>query len=211
MQVLKAGHIYLVDDDTSIRSALASTLESQGYSVTPYASATEFLQHATPVSPAVIVLDMRMPGQSGVELQADLNRYGWTTPIIFVSGESLPSQIVQAMKQGASDFLFKPFSMQDLLTAVDQALAQDLTTHSVLIKARAVEKLYLTLTPRERAVFDAIIAGKTNKQVADADGSAAATIKLHRARVLSKMQVDSVADLIALTSAVDIAAIKSRM
>lgn len=210
MQALKAGHIYLVDDDASIRSALAGTLERQGYSVTPYASATEFLQHATPVSPAVIVLDMRMPGQSGAELQAELSHHGWTTPIIFVSGESLPAQIVQAMKQGASDFLLKPFSMQDLLTAVDRALAQDRTTHSVLIKARAVEKLYLTLTPREREVFEAIIAGKTNKQVADADGSAAATIKLHRARVLSKMQVDSAADLIALTSEIDLSAIKTR-
>ena len=210
MQALKAGHIYLVDDDASIRSALAGTLERQGYSVTPYASATEFLQHATPVSPAVIVLDMRMPGQNGAELQAELSHHGWTTPIIFVSGESLPAQIVQAMKQGASDFLLKPFSMQDLLTAVDRALAQDRTTHSVLIKARAVEKLYLTLTPREREVFEAIIAGKTNKQVADADGSAAATIKLHRARVLSKMQVDSAADLIALTSEIDLSAIKTR-
>ena len=210
MQALKAGHIYLVDDDASIRSALAGTLERQGYSVTPYASATEFLQHATPVSPAVIVLDMRMPGQNGAELQAELSHHGWTTPLIFVSGESLPAQIVQAMKQGASDFLLKPFSMQDLLTAVDRALAQDRTTHSVLIKARAVEKLYLTLTPREREVFEAIIAGKTNKQVADADGSAAATIKLHRARVLSKMQVDSAADLIALTSEIDLSAIKTR-
>jgi FixJ family two-component response regulator len=210
MQVLPAGHIYLVDDDASIRSALAGTLERQGFSVTPYPSAAEFLKHATEVSPAVIVLDMRMPGQSGVELQAELTRHGWTTPVIFISGESLPAQIVQAMKQGAGDFLLKPFSMHDLLTAVDRALEQDRAAHNVLIKARAVEKLYATLTRREREVFDAIIAGKTNKQVADEDGSAAATIKLHRARVLSKMQVDSVADLIALTGEVDIAALKSK-
>lgn len=210
MQVLSAGHIYLVDDDASIRSALVGTLERQGFSVTPYPSAAEFLKHATPVSPAVIVLDMRMPGQSGVELQAELTHHGWTTPVIFISGESLPAQIVQAMKQGAGDFLLKPFSMQDLLTAVDRGLEQDRATHTVLIKARAIEKLYITLTRREREVFNAIIAGKTNKQVADADGSAAATIKLHRARVLSKMQVNSVADLIALTSQVDISALKSK-
>jgi FixJ family two-component response regulator len=210
MQVLSPGHIYLVDDDASIRGALTSTLVRLGYSATSYPSAAEFLKHATPVSPAVIVLDMRMPDQSGVELQADLTRHGWTTPIIFISGESLPTQIVQAMKQGASDFLLKPFSMQDLLTAVDRALARDRTTHSVLIKARAVEKLYVTLTRREREVFEAIIAGKTNKQVAAEDGSAAATIKLHRARVLSKMQVDSVAELIALTSEIDLSAIKTR-
>ena len=148
--------------------------------------------------------------KSGVELQADLTRHGWTTPIIFISGESLPSQIVQAMKQGAGDFLLKPFSMQDLLAAVDQALDKDRATHAVLSKTRAIEKLYGTLTPREREVFEEIIVGKTNKQIATDDGSAAATIKLHRARVLSKMQVDSVADLIALTSEVDISALKSK-
>ena len=189
MQALNIGHIYLVDDDASIRSALAGTLERQGFSVTAYASAHEFLKHATPVSPAVLLLDMRMPGQSGVELQTDLAHHGWTTPIIFVSGESLPAQIVQAMKQGAIDFLLKPFSMQDLLTAVDQALEKDRAINAVLIKAREVERLYATLTPRERAVFESMIAGKTNKQIASADGSAAATVKLHRARVLSKMHV----------------------
>lgn len=210
MQVLSPGHIYLVDDDASIRGALTSTLVRLGYSATAYPSAAEFLKHATPVSPAVIVLDMRMPCQSGVELQAELTRHGWTTPIIFISGESVPAQIVQAMKQGAGDFLLKPFSIQDLLTAVDQALSQDRAMHTVLIKARAVEKLYVTLTPREREVFDAIIAGKTNKQVAAEDGSAAATIKLHRARVLSKMQVDSAADLIALMSEINISTLKSK-
>ena len=210
MQSSNAGHIYLVDDDASIRSALAGTLERQGYSVTPYASAAEFLQHATPVSPAVVLLDMRMPGQSGVELQADLIRHGWTTPIVFISGESLPAQIVQAMKQGAGDFLLKPFSMQDLLAAVDRALEQDRATHAVLIKTLAVGKLYDTLTPRERVVFDAMLAGKTNKQIAADDGSAAATIKLHRARVLAKMQVDSVAKLIALTSDISISALKTK-
>jgi FixJ family two-component response regulator len=210
MQALNIGHIYLVDDDASIRSALASTLERQGFSVNAYAGADEFLKHATPVSPAVLLLDMRMPGQSGVELQIDLARHGWTTPIIFISGESLPAQIVQAMKQGASDFLLKPFSMQELLTAVDRALEKDRVINAVLIKARQVERLYATLTPRERAVFESVIAGKTNKQIAAQDGSAAATIKLHRARVLSKMQVGSVADLIALTDDLSISALKNK-
>jgi len=99
--------------------------------------------------------------------------------------------------------------MQELLTAIDHALEKDRATHTTLIKTRAVKRLYDTLTPREREVFDAIIAGKTNKQFADEDGSAAATIKLHRARVLAKMQIDTVADLIALTSEVDISTIKS--
>lgn len=210
MQALNSGHIYLIDDDASIRSALASTLERQGFSVKAFESAAEFLKYATPVSPAVLLLDMRMPGQSGVELQADLARHGWTTPIIFISGESLSAQIVQAMKQGASDFLLKPFSMQDLLVAVDRAMDKDREIHAALVRTLAVERLYAALTPREREVFDEMLAGKTNKQIAAGDGSAAATIKLHRARVLSKMQVDSVADLIALTSGMPISELNSK-
>ena len=203
MHALPVGHIYLVDDDASIRSALAGTLERQGFSVNTYASAAEFLKHATPVSPSVLLLDMRMPGQSGVELQTELARHGWATPVIFISGESLPAQIVLAMKHGASDFLLKPFSMQDLLSAIDRALEKDRETHAVLIKARVIAQRYTTLTPREREVFEAIIAGKTNKQIATGHGSAAATVKLHRAHILSKMQVDSVADLIELVSHLD--------
>ena len=210
MQVLSAGHIYLVDDDASIRSALAGTLERQGFSVNSYASAAEFLQHATPVSPSVVLLDMRMPGLSGIECQAELMNHGWTTPIIFISGESLPAQIVQAMKQGASDFLLKPFSMQALLVAVERALERDREIHERLVRTLAVEKLYASLTPREREVFEAIIAGKTNKEIAEVDGSAAATIKLHRSRVLSKMQVESAAKLIALTSDIDISTFSLR-
>jgi FixJ family two-component response regulator len=210
MQVETTGHIYLVDDDASIRSALTGMLKRQGFTVNAYASADEFLKYATPVSPAVLVLDMRMPNQNGADLQLDLAKHGWTTPTIFISGESLPAQIVQAMKQGASDFLLKPFSMQELLNAVDRALEKDRANHALLIKALAVEKLYATLTPREREVFDAIIVGKTNKQIATTDGSAAATIKLHRSRILAKMQVDSVAALIALISDIDISALRLR-
>jgi hypothetical protein len=210
MQVETTGHIYLVDDDASIRSALTGMLKRQGFTVNAYASADEFLKHATRVSPAVLVLDMRMPNQNGADLQLDLAKHGWTTPTIFISGESLPAQIVQAMKQGASDFLLKPFSMQELLNAVDRALEKDRANHALLIKALAVEKLYATLTPREREVFDAIIVGKTNKQIATTDGSAAATIKLHRSRILAKMQVDSVAALIALISDIDISALRLR-
>ena len=114
------------------------------------------------------------------------------------------------MKQGASDFLLKPFSMQTLLVAVERAIERDRATHALLVRTLAVEKLYAALTPREREVFEAIIEGKTNKQIADSDGSAAATIKLHRSRVLSKMQVESAAELIALTSDIDISALRLR-
>jgi hypothetical protein len=154
---------------------------------------------------------MRMPGHSGVELQADLAHHGWTSPTIFISGESLPIQIVQGMKQGASDFLLKPFSIEDLLLSIRRALDQDRAIHTALIKTLQVEQNYRHLTPRERDILEAILAGNTNKQIATADGSAAATVKLHRARVLQKMQVNSLAELILLFKNIDIPKLKSNL
>jgi FixJ family two-component response regulator len=211
MEAPNIGHVYLVDDDASIRLALTTTFARLGYTVNAFESAAEFLKHATPVSPAVLVLDMRMPGQSGVELQADLAHHGWTTPTIFISGESLPIQIVQGMKQGASDFLLKPFSIEDLLLSIRRALDQDRAIHTALIKTLQVEQNYRHLTPRERDILEAILAGNTNKQIATADGSAAATVKLHRARVLQKMQVNSLAELILLFKNIDISKLKSNL
>ena len=202
------GHIYLVDDDASIRAALTSTLERQGYSVNAYEDTPTFLKHSTPVSPAVVLLDMLMPGQNGLEAQASLTQSGWTTPVIFISGESLPDQIVQAMKQGASDFLLKPFSMQELLLTIERCLEKDRILHGALTKTLALQKLYSRLTPRERAVFEQVIQGKSNKQIAQEHGSAAATVKLHRARVLAKMQVDSLAALLTMLTSVDLVQMK---
>jgi FixJ family two-component response regulator len=192
------GHIYLIDDDASIRRALSGTLERLGYSVSVYEAPDEFLKSAVPVSPAVILLDMRMPGKSGVEVQAELIVNKWHTPIIFISGESLPAQIVRAMKQGATDFLLKPFSMESLLRAVDSGLAKDAEQHALLLRSLNIQQRYNLLTPREKEVCADIISGRSNKEIAEISGSAAATIKLHRARVLSKMQAKSLSDLIAM-------------
>jgi FixJ family two-component response regulator len=198
VEISVSGHIYLVDDDASIRRAISGTLERLGYTVTVFDAPDDFLKSAVPVSPAVILLDMRMPGKSGVDVQAELLANNWRTPIIFISGESLPAQIVRVIKQGASDFLLKPFSMEALLRAVDTGLAQDIAQHKVLLRSMNIQQRYDLLTPREKVVCNDILAGHSNKEIAEMSGSAAATIKLHRARVLNKMQVKSLSELIAM-------------
>ncbi len=198
MDTSGSGHIYLIDDDASIRRALTGTLERLGYTLSVYEAPDEFLKNAVPISPSVILLDMRMPGKSGVEVQAELLANKWRTPIIFISGESLPAQIVRAMKQGAADFLLKPFSMESLLRAVDSGLAKDAEQHAILLRSMNIQQRYALLTPREKQVCNDIISGRSNKEIAEMSGSAAATIKLHRARVLSKMQAKSLSDLIAM-------------
>lgn len=199
-----SGHIYLIDDDASIRRALSGTLERLGYSVSVYEAPDAFLRGAVPVSPAVVLLDMRMPGKSGVEVQAELIANNWSTPIIFISGESLPAQIVRAMKQGAADFLLKPFSMESLLRAVDNGLAKDAELHALLLHSRNLQQRYDLLTPREKEVCADILSGRSNKEIAEISSSAAATIKLHRARVLNKMQAKSLSDLIAMFEGTDL-------
>lgn len=193
-----SGHIYLIDDDASIRSALTGTLSRLGYSVSAYEAPEYFLKDAVPISPAVVLLDMHMPGKSGVEAQAELIANKWCTPIIFISGESLPAQIICAMKQGAADFLLKPFSMESLLRAVDSGLAKDTEQHALLLHSLNIQERYEQLTPREKEICCEIVSGRSNKEIAELNGSAAATVKLHRARVLGKMRAKSLSDLIAM-------------
>lgn len=198
------GHIYLIDDDASIRRALTSTLDKLGFTVRAFEDATTFLKTATPVSPSVILLDMRMPGKSGVEVQSELLAIGWRTPIIFISGESLPAQIVQAMKQGAADFLLKPFSMEDLLRTVTAAMDRDRVQQGLHARSLSVKQRLKALTPREKEVCAEMISGRSNKEIAQASDSAASTVKLHRARILKKMEVESLGDLIALLKDIDL-------
>jgi FixJ family two-component response regulator len=198
------GHIYLIDDDASIRRALLGTLDKLGFTVNAYENAATFLKTATPVSPAVILLDMRMPGKSGIEVQTELLATGWKTPIVFISGESLPTQIVQAMKQGAADFLLKPFSMDELLSTITAAMDRDRIQQDLLLRALTVKQRLKTLTPREKVICAEMVSGRSNKEIAQASESAASTVKLHRARVLKKMQVESLGDLIALLKDIDL-------
>jgi len=192
----KVGHIYLIDDDESMRVSLTRMLRDLGYLVEDYASATIFLEKSVPVAPAVILLDMQMPDMTGLDLQEKLVKLGRKTPIIFVSGQSHPHQIVQGFKKGAVDFLFKPFNLEELLKAVADALEFDgrqLKRVSMDVETR---RDYVSLTPREREVCSWLVKGLLNKDIAVKLGTTDATIKVHKSRVMEKMHVDSVQTLV---------------
>ncbi len=192
----KAGHIYLIDDDESIRLSMARMLKDVGYVVEDFSSAKSFLDHSLPVAPAVILLDMQMPDVSGLDLQERLLQLGRKTPIVFVSGQSHPHQIVTSLKKGAIDFLFKPFNLEDLLRAIADALEFDRLQFKRLSKEVEAKKDYATLTPREKEVCFWLVKGLLNKDIAVKLGTTDATIKVHKARVMDKMNVESVQTLV---------------
>jgi len=192
----KVGHIYLIDDDESMRKSLTRMLRELGYLVEDYASAVDFFEKSVPVSPAVILLDMQMPDMTGLELQEKLVKLGRKTPIVFVSGQSHPHQIVQGLKKGAVDFLFKPFNLEELLKAVSDAIDFDSRQLKRVSMDVETKREYESLTPREREVCGWLVQGLLNKDIAVKLGTTDATIKVHKARVMSKMHVDSVQTLV---------------
>jgi len=192
----KAGHIYLIDDDESMRVSLSRMLRELGYLVDDYASAKVFMEKSVPVSPAVILLDMLMPDMTGLDLQEQLLKYGRKTPIVFVSGQSHPHQIVQGLKKGALDFLFKPFNLEELLKAVADAIDFDVRQLKRVSLDVETKRDYESLTPREREVCAWLVKGLLNKDIAVKLGTTDATIKVHKARVMDKMHVDSVQNLV---------------
>ncbi|MBU3587458.1 response regulator transcription factor [Polynucleobacter sp. 31A-FELB] len=193
----KVGHIYLIDDDESMRTSLSRMLKDVGYIVEDFSSALTFLEHSVPVAPAVILLDMQMPDMTGLDLQEKLVQLGRKTPIVFVSGQSHPHQIVKSLKRGALDFLFKPFNLEDLLKAVADALEFDRRQLKRVSKEVESKKDYATLTPREKEVCFWLVKGLLNKDIAVKLGTTDATIKVHKARVMDKMHVESVQTLVA--------------
>jgi FixJ family two-component response regulator len=192
----KVGHIYLIDDDDSMRASLTRMLREVGYLVDDYATALNFLEKSVPVSPAVILLDMQMPDMTGIDLQEKLIQLGRKTPIVFVSGQSHPHQIVQSLKKGAVDFLFKPFNLEDMLKAVADAIEFDRRQLKRISVDIETKREYESLTPREREVCTWLVEGLLNKDIAVKLGTTDATIKVHKARVMSKMHVDSVQTLV---------------
>jgi len=190
------GTIYLIDDDDAIRRSLSRMLADVGYDVFDYNSATSFLSNSRVVSPAVILLDMQMPDLSGLELLDCLEKNGSTTPIIFLSGQSHPQQIVKGLKKGALDFLFKPFNLEELLNAIQTALEYDRKQFKRILKTSEIKQNYLLLTPREKEVFFLLVSGLMNKEIAQQLGTTDATIKVHKARVMEKMHAASVQDLV---------------
>lgn len=192
----KVGHIYLIDDDASMRTSMVRMLKEVGYVVEDFSSALSFLERSLPVSPAVILLDMQMPDMTGLDLQEKLLQMGRKTPIVFVSGQSHPHQIVKGLKKGAIDFLFKPFNLEDLLKAVADAIEFDKRQLKRISKTVEAKKDYASLTPREKEVCFWLVKGLLNKDIAVKLGTTDATIKVHKARVMDKMHVESVQALV---------------
>lgn len=192
------GHIYLIDDDPSIRRSLAFSLSSVRYSIQTFDSPLAFLRDALPITPAVILLDIRMPEMTGLSLQNEMIARGRQTPIIFISGESQPTEIIEAMKKGAVDFLIKPFGLEPLLTAIDLALQKDKQQQSLKMMALNVRERFMRLTDKEREICRWMVKGYGNKEIANMNGSAPSTVKLHRSRVLEKMNCTSLSELMAL-------------
>lgn len=190
------GTVYLIDDDNSMRDSLARMLRDVGYVIQDFESATSFLQNSLPVAPAMILLDMQMPDVSGLELMERLEKLGRKTPIVFLSGQSHPQQIVKGLKKGALDFLFKPFNIDELLQAIDQAIEFDQRQLKKNLKEREVKRNFSSLTPREREVCGLLVEGLMNKEIAERLGTTDATIKVHKARVMEKMQANSVQQLV---------------
>lgn len=193
------GLVHVVDDDASFRTAIERLLKREGYNVALYPSAQDLLDRPPNESePGCILLDVRIPGLSGPELQDRLSELGSTLPIVFLSGYADVQTTVRAIRAGAEDVLVKPVSSEELLAAVERAFAHQLAARSQRHRLDAVRATIAMLTPRERQVFELVIRGKTNKQVGNVLGATERTIKAHRQRVMEKMQVRSLAELVSL-------------
>jgi len=187
--------IHVVDDDDSLRTALLELLDAAGYEARGYTSTGEFLLDPLPDRPGCVVLDMRMPGPSGLELQAALQRQGVELPVIFLTGHADVASSVRAMKAGAVDFLEKPVGRDTLFDALRRALQRDAAQRAAREEAQRQRTRLAVLTPREREVFDRIVAGKLNKQIAAELGIGLRTVKAYRADLMAKLGVGSAAEL----------------
>ena len=191
-----APAVFIVDDDPSVRKATMRVLKAAGLDARTYASADEYLASYDPDAPGCLVLDLTMPGLNGLELQHALVSRGGAPAIIFMSGNADIPASVEAMKGGAVEFLVKPVDASALVGAVQAAMEKDRALRGERAMRQQVADRIATLTPRERQVMHGVVSGKLNKQIAADLGAAEKTIKVHRARVMQKMQVDSVAELV---------------
>lgn len=188
--------VVIVDDDLAVRLSLDSLFRSMGLATRLFAAPADLLQHAVPDVPGCIVLDVRLPGISGLDFQDQLAKLGIHLPIVFMTGHGDIPMTVRAMKAGAVDFLAKPFRDQDMLDAVTAAIERDRQRRAAASAEDVLRARYLTLTPREREVMAHVVSGMMNKQVAGAIGLSEITVKIHRGNVMRKMEVRSLADLV---------------
>lgn len=195
--------VMVVDDDESVRNALKRLMRSVGYEVRTFSDAQQLLAHGRPSEPCCLVLDVRMPGVDGLQFQRSLLARGVRVPIIFLTGHGDVSISVAAMKAGAVDFLPKPFDPEKLLAAVAHAINLDARYLDESLALADLRVHFASLTPRERDVFEGVVAGMLNKQIGAELGIHEKTVKIHRARVMEKMDVESVADLVRAASALE--------
>lgn len=198
-----ASTVFIVDDDDAVRSSLRLLFKSLGHSAVTYTSAAEFLANYHPDQPGCAVLDVRMPGMSGLELQDELNRRGIIIPVIFITGHGDVPMAVEAMQRGAFDFLQKPFREQDLITRIQRALDLDRENRARLEERDQIRARLAALTPREREVLELVTQGKPNKIMAADLGVSQRTVEIHRAHLMEKMCAGSLAQLVRMTMIVD--------
>lgn len=188
--------VFIVDDDEPVRDSLKMLMRSVGLSAETFSGAAEFLEAYDPDRPGCLVLDIRMPGMSGMELQEKLNEIHAILPIIFITGHGDVPMAVKAIQYGAADFIQKPFRDQDLLDRINKAIEQDASNRSQLLETRDIEERLSNLTPREKEVLELIVDGRPNKVIAADLEVSQRTVEIHRARVMDKMRASSLAHLV---------------
>ena len=201
--------VFVVDDDRSIRESLRNLIRSAGLNVQTFASAQEFLTSQRPEAPSCLVLDVQLPGLSGLDLQQELAKGNAQLPIIFITGHGDIPMSVQTMKAGAIGFLTKPFREQDLLDAIHQALERDRNTRREKAERDDLRRRFESLTPREREVMGLVVAGLPNKQIAGEVGASETTVKIHRHQVMEKMAAGSLPELVRMANRLGITTRKS--